>query len=191
MTNKYKLVPIEPTEEMVESIRRSRVNGEFGDTSRTLYMNLLEAAPPADVIAIDKDEYEHLKERAKIDHVRQLEYWKVLVKHGLGEEAEKAISSAPADVEPVLYAIKNHELALKMHNGQTLCAGKPSELHCVPLYTQPPADKDAERYRWLRDERTGFHKIGTLFEVIADGGIVTLKAGNYLDEAIDKAMGEV
>jgi len=61
MTNK--LLPIEPTDEMVESIRRSiavDVNGETMATSRTLYMNLLDAAPPTDTVNIPKVKYDAL-----------------------------------------------------------------------------------------------------------------------------------
>lgn len=36
--------------------------------------------------------------------------------------------------EPVLYASPHYEQLLKHHNGQTLCGGKPSELHTLELY---------------------------------------------------------
>lgn len=52
-----------------------------------------------DTITIDRAEYEVLKERTEIDHVRQLAYWKVLVKHGLCDEVENFSAETEKEYE--------------------------------------------------------------------------------------------
>jgi hypothetical protein len=148
MTNKYKLVPIEPTDEMmsagcgIDCKEPCYADCKNNGILRAQYKAMLEAAPPA-------------------------------------------------DVEPVAWLIDD-----EMHlNGFTLekrTADYYSLLgKATPLYTQPPADKDAERYRWLcmqQDTSTAFIM-----------GKYASKEGSYgdfscekinIDEAIDKAMGE-
>jgi hypothetical protein len=46
--------------------------------------------------------------------------------------------SAPSvECEPILYAVKDWKNCLEIFNGQTLCSGKKTDLHTIPLYTTP------------------------------------------------------
>jgi hypothetical protein len=36
-----------------------------------------------------------------------------------------------------LYAVKDWKNCLEIFNGQTLCSGKKTDLHTIPLYTTP------------------------------------------------------
>lgn len=45
--------------------------------------------------------------------------------------------------EPVLYAVEGYKKALEIHNGATLCTGKPTDLHKLPLFTHP------QQHEWV------------------------------------------
>ena len=89
----YKIVPCEPTEAMIRELMHEW--DSVGATS--MYDNydaMLKVSPESDHIIVSKAD----AERAKIDHIRQLAYWQVLVKHNLTKEADEAIDKARGKV---------------------------------------------------------------------------------------------
>lgn len=104
----------------------------------------------------------------------------------------------PADVEPVAWRWYNkHTFASVLGNYKPEDDTFPdSAIDIEPLYTQPPADKEAERFKFLTtivrfEEERDMGKGGrywlalTLNDRNANGKQITFS------EAIDKAMGEV
>lgn len=166
MTNKYKLVPIEPSDKKLQKMQAFALNVElshdytWNDYMRELYaIATSEAAPPADVepVAIVEPNYNDqamgcgLEDRNITDRYEAMAYgWECAINRMF------------------------------------------EQIPDTPLYTQPPADKDAERYRWLctQQDTSAVFIMGKYASKEGSYGDFSCEKIN-IDEAIDKAMGEV
>ncbi len=135
MTTKYKLVPIEPTEEMVNAMFDywKKPSQSLYDAFIGGYKAMLEAVQESEPVAIkaqplqwsgDKDEWMDKR-------------WGM---HISLDEGEYSACWGEGDTE----TFKTLEEA--KHWCQLEADGF---IESVACYTHPPADKDAERYRWL------------------------------------------
>ena len=148
MTTKYKLVPIEPTEEMFIAAREyyfklhpNRGAWPCGE-AMGIYKAMLEASPA------QESEPVGYTSQGYIDGV----------KNSIGDLGNFA----------------GNFFKRKWENVN------------IPLYTQPPADKDTERYRWIKSKAftTENYDYGAGYDYV----IRFYKSSENIDEAIDEAM---
>lgn len=64
--------------------------------------------------------------------------------HGFGAAITYKEREIVEQSEPVLFAVAGYKEALKIHNGATLCAEEPTELHTIPLFTIPQMAEPSE-----------------------------------------------
>ncbi len=115
-------------------------------------------------------------------------YGAALVQHGHIPHDDvvriaRAIESATA--APLLERIRQLEQAVKWE--ADLCQ-QALESRAELEQQLEAARKDAERYRWLRSEKTGHCKAISILEAVGDGGQVSVKCCEDLDAAIDAAI---
>jgi hypothetical protein len=178
MTNKYKLVPIEPTEEMFKAdlitaaLWRDDVDKTFREVWTICYKAMLEAAPPADVepVAIYQVALNGLWFDTTIDDyvknkgIKRTVYaqppadvkpvadsW---VSYTGAWQDSQVLEEGVETGNPVFIAGISHSAwghVIQCHGNDEQEATELRDLVFNALSTQPPADKDAERIEQLED----------------------------------------